>query len=205
MKLRNTGIFMAMLFCAACLTGCGEGESDSSAADSANSAAESSAETEAAQETTEMTPGKHHIVIESAEVSLADLKAQDYTVPIMVTLDKNAGIIYSEWGAWVDERCTFTADNQVMGLAFQTYYSINEEKNFIWTAWASAGTENAYSGWMILLNIVLPEDAAPGDTYTIEYADMSLADKPHIWKSSSTDWAENGDVTWKNGVITVTE
>lgn len=144
-----------------------------------------------------------HVTIESVEVSLEELKAQEYTVPVMITIDENSGITYSEWGAVVDSRCQFTADNHRMD--YSVYYSINEEHNFMWTAWSSGSQVMDSIGNLLKLEVTLPEDAAVGDSYEIKYQSVSLAEKPHVWSGDSGDWAEVGYVTWTDGGITVVE
>lgn len=198
MKLRNTAILLTLF--AVMLTGCGKGEQTASqAGDTAQLTAEQNAAQSAEQ-------GKHHITVETVEISVADLKAQDYTVPVYVSLDRNAGVTYSEWGVKMDSRCTFTADNSEIDMVMAVYHSINDAEHFLWTAWASAGTPVTRTGHILRLDVKLPMSAAAGDEYTIEYADWSLADKAHIWSGENdVDWAENGDVTWTDGGIIVTE
>ena len=197
MKYRNTGIYLALLLLAAAMTGCGGTQKDP-----ASSAAESKTETSTQQQTEQ---GKHHITVHSVELSLNDLKAKNYTVPVCVSLDKNAGITYSEWGVNVDKRCTFTVDEETEDLAFTVYHSINEKESFMWTAWASGSEVNTKTGNLIWLNVTLPRTAAAGDSYTIDYADWSKADKPHIWSNLNTkeDWVQSDDVTWTDGTITI--
>lgn len=143
-----------------------------------------------------------HVTVENVRISVDELKAQDYTVPVMVILDKNAGITYSEWGLNIDTKCTFTATNN--GLAFNTVYAINDEDHFLWTAWTS-GSEATATGELLEVDVKLPMDAAPGSTYNISYADMSLADKPHVWSNSASDYVAAGQVGWTDGSIVVTE
>ncbi len=185
MKLRNTAVFLACAMLAAAMTGCGKEETPSASQ--------------------EVKQGKHHITVESVEITLAELKEKNYTVPVCVRLDKNAGINYSEWGVKVDKRCTFAVDEETEDLAFVVYHSINEKENFLWTAWASGGQVNTTTGNLMWLNVTLPRTAAAGDRYDIEYADWSKANPPtpHLWNSPDSQWAESGDVTWVDGVITV--
>ena len=145
--------------------------------------------------------GKLHITVETVEVSLDDLKAKDYTVPVKVMLDKNPGITYSEWGLKLDNRCTYTADSK--GLDFATVSYINDSKAFLWTAWTSGAQLADYTGSLLCVNVKLPLDAQPGTTYTLEYADWSLADAPHLWQSTSQNWVEANEIGWVNGGVTV--
>lgn len=197
MKLRRTAIF-AILFAAMALsmTGCGGG------------AASGTDPTDAPQSTAATEPiqmGDIHVTIDSVSISLSDLKAKDYTVPVYISLDSNSGITYSEWGALVDARCTFTASNSTKNnLIISEYYSINDEMHFIWNAWAAAA-DMTDTGNILLLHVTLPKNTKAGDTFPITYADWSMGDTPHKWMGSSNDWAVAGSVTWADGGITVTE
>ncbi|MDE6776400.1 MAG: hypothetical protein K2O52_02510 [Oscillospiraceae bacterium] len=143
-----------------------------------------------------------HVTIQNVEISLDDLKSQDYVVPVMVTLDENAGINYAEWGALVDSRCKFTADNSE--LDYSVVYSINDEEHFMWTAWSGGSEIITTTGNLLKLEVTLPQDAAVGDSYEINYQSVSLAEKPHAW-SGEQNWASDGYVTWTDGGITVVE
>ncbi len=177
MKLRNTAVFLTLCLCSALLCGCGK-DGDSAARDTAM-----------------------QITIESKELSMETLQAQDYTVELYVTLDKNSGVTYSEWGISFDERLTVTANSK--GLPFNTVSSVNDEKHFLWTAWASASVDDT-TGELLQLVVTLPEDARAGDSYAFTYADVSAADKPHVWQGDK-NWVEENEVSWTNGVITLTE
>lgn len=196
MNFKNTGIkFLAAGMALMMLCGCG-GTAE-------NSIAETAAPT---QESTEPPrQGKHHITIETVEISAADLEAQDYTVPVWITLDKNAGVTYAEWGAIVDDRCTFTAGDTKQPMALKVYHSINDAEHFLWTAWAYAGEPDESVGPIFLLDVKLPMSAKAGDFYTVNYADWSLADKAHIWSNNESDWVALDEVTWVDGGIKVVE
>ena len=142
-----------------------------------------------------------HITVEDVKISRSELAASDYTVPVLITLDKNPGITYSEWGLYVDGKCTFTANKDT--TVFHPEFYINDEKHFIWTAWMSSSIDTN-TGSMLELQVKLPMDAAPGSHYPITYADTSQADKPHLWQGDS-DWASLGNVDWTDGGITVTD
>lgn len=197
MKFRNTAIFLALGLCAALLTGCGGEEKTSSVSEDIAATQESAIEG--------VVQGKHHITVETVEISAADLKAQDYTVPVYIRLDKNAGITYSEWGAQIDDRCTFSVDDEADDLAMTVYFAENAEEHFLWTAWASGGGVNDRTGNILRVLVKLPMNAAAGDFYTVDYADWSLADKGHAWSCNDSDWAESGDVTWTDGGVRVIE
>ncbi|MDE5754197.1 MAG: hypothetical protein K2H89_06635 [Oscillospiraceae bacterium] len=144
-----------------------------------------------------------HVTVESVEVTLDELKAQDYVVPVMITIDENSGISYAEWGVLVDERCKYTADNRK--LDYSVYYSINEEENFMWTAWSAGADILDDIGNLLKLEVIIPEDAAVGDSYGIKYQAMSLAEKPHVWSTDADDWVRNGYISWTDGGITIVD
>lgn len=144
-----------------------------------------------------------HVTVESVEVTLEELQAQDYVVPVMIRITENSGITYAEWGALVDERCQFTADNHKLDYA--VYYSINDEKHFMWTAWSSGAELMDSTGGLLKLEVIVPEDAVVGDHYGIEYQAVSMADKPHVWSNDTDDWVSDGYVTWTDGGITVVD
>lgn len=146
--------------------------------------------------------GDMHITIESKEIALNDLKASDYKVSLLVTLDKNGGITYSEWGVHTDERCTVECSSKK--LDFSTFSSVNAELHFLWTAWASTSADDT-TGSLLTLDITLPKDTKAGDVFTFQYADINVMDKPHVWKSEETDWVAQDAVTWTDGSITIKE
>ncbi len=145
-----------------------------------------------------------HITIQSVEISEADLKANDYTVPVYVELDQNAGITYAEWGADYDSRCTLNYTSFGNDVDFNTVCSINEENHFFWTAWASS--ENIdQPGNLILLYLTLPKKASAGDTFPITYASFSHGAKAHVWNNNEKNWVTDGVIGWTDGGVTVTK
>ncbi len=225
MKFRYMELLLPCCLCLMLLAGCGAKNTESSSenpnfADDANSAlpvesaTEENASPEAEQEATQKTipisqtksdgSSDIHITVQNVEVSAADLKDQDYIVPVYVTLDENSGISYVEWGIQFDERCAVTADSDDDMIKFETLCSVNDDKHFLWAAWASAETKTR-TGGMLLLHVQLPEDAAPGDFYSINYASMSLVNKPHVWETSQKSYVTDGYISWTDGGITVTE
>ncbi len=203
MKLRNTAFLLSCTILAAVLTGCSTTNDPAASQIEGTEKAQSAGETEAATEA--VTKGKIHINVETVEISLADLQAQNYTVPVMVMLEENAGVNYTEWGLSMDERCTFAVDEEAEDLAMTVYHAVNDEQHFLWTAWAAAGVPNEKTGPIMVLELTLPKDAAAGELYTVKYADWSLADKAHVWSNDNDKWSENGDVTWVDGGVRVTE
>lgn len=142
-----------------------------------------------------------HITVETVDVSLDDLKANDYTVPLLISIDKNPGINYSEWGLKLDERCTYTADES--GMKYATVSFINDEKHFLWTAWTSGADIKTATGSLLTLYVTVPQDAKPGTTYSVEYADWSLANAAHIWQGGDNDWVSTDQVSWTDGGVVI--
>ncbi len=177
MKLRNLAVLSAFCFCSLAFFGCSD-ESDAPAK-----------------------KATMHITVESKNVSVSELQAQNYTVPLYITLEQNGGITYAEWGLHLDPRVTVTASSK--GLPFNTYSSVNDEKHFLWTAWASGSLDDT-TGELLQIEVTLPSTAKSGETYEIRYADVSAVDKPHVW-TGNKDWVDLGEVTWTDGGITVVD
>ena len=146
--------------------------------------------------------GKLHVSVATVDISMDQLKAQDYKVPVLVTLDKNPGIIYSEWGLHIDPKCTFTSDSDE--CKFKTVYVNNDEQHFVWTAWVNSAVYTK-TGSLLQVELKLPMDAKPGDFFTVGYADTSLAKKGDVWSDGETDYANmDGGVTWTDGGVNIT-
>ena len=145
--------------------------------------------------------GKLQISVPTVEVSADQLKSQDYTVDLLITLDKNPGISYSEWGLQLDKRCTYTADTD--GLPIDTVFFINDSSNFLWTAWTSGSKETSKTGGILKLHVKLPRDAKSGTSYPITYADTSLQPAPHVWQGSESNWVSSKEIGWTNGGVIV--
>ena len=90
------------------------------------------------------------------------------------------------------------------GCYFSTVSAINDETNFLWTAWASTELKTT-TGSLLNVYVKLPMDAAPGSTYTIAYSNSSATGSPHQWTDGTNNWAEADAVGWTNGTITVVE
>lgn len=145
--------------------------------------------------------GKLQIGIQTVEVTPEQLKSNDYTVDLLVSLDKNPGITYSEWGLHLDKRCSYTADSD--GLPIETIYSISDTEHFLWTAWTSGSNVTSKTGGMLTLHVKLPRDAKSGTSYPVTYADTSLQPAPHIWQSADNNWVISKQVSWVNGGVVV--
>ena len=209
MKFLKTGMFLFLTCCL--LTACGQTVSQE-AENNTVSVEETAEETVAETSGIEIPDNKTrpdgtadiHVTIENVEVSLEELKTNEYIVPVYVALDQNSGINYAEWGAFYDARCTIEQVPFDDEVDFDTVCSVNAEKHFFWTAWATAN-DNPHTGNLIRLDVTLPQDVKAGDVFEITYSPVSMADKPHIWNSSQNNWVTDGVVGWTDGGITVTE
>ncbi|MEE5993069.1 MAG: hypothetical protein V3G42_07480 [Oscillospiraceae bacterium] len=141
------------------------------------------------------------ITIDTVEISEEELKAQDYTVPVSVTLEKNAGITYSEWGLSYDDRCEVKASTT--RLEYNTVYAFSEDKPFLWTAWSGGAQVFEYESPVLNLSVRLPEDAMVGDFYPIKYESISQANSPHKWSDGTNDWVAMDAVSWNDGGVKV--
>lgn len=204
--------YSVILLLAVCMTGfcaCGKSADNGSASGKPAEQAESKVPkqtVEIVNETRADGTADIFVSIEKKEISVSDLKSSGYVVPVYVSLEQNAGINYTEWGATYDPRCKVEANTSDENVRFDTVYSVNAEENFVWTAWATANL-NEHSGNLLLLKVTLPKNAKAGDTFPIVYSPMSKAKspKPHIWKNSEKDWVKDGVIGWSDGGITVTE
>lgn len=147
--------------------------------------------------------GDIQVTVETVQISPDALKAADYTVPVRIRLDKNSGISYSEWGVQADAGCVLSVDEENDESDFGVYYAVSDSKDFLWTAWATSSKSDTNTGILLTVDVKVPEDAASGDFYGLRYADTSMADKAHIWKSTDADWVSADSVTWTDGGISI--
>ena len=204
MKLWKGALLCMLMLGAVSLAGCNQEEEKLTPPEEAPTQAQ---QEETQEESAQAQPSGDgiHVQVGSAEVTEEELAAQDNTVKIPVTLTQNPGITYAEWGIIMDSRCTFEKDEENPDVTMPVYESINDEEHFMWTAWTSGVEESTDTGCMIVLTVKLPGDAKAGDVYEIRYADMSLAELPHVWSSDTHNFGDENAVTWEDGTITVTE
>ena len=199
-----------VFFLASCLlltafSGCGNKQTDSSAENSpvndSSSAISSQTENTPALNAPSNSEKQIVITVDTIEISPEQLKEQDYIVTLKISLEKNAGISYSEWGLSYDDRCEVMADTD--GLSYNTVYAFSENKPLLWTAW-SGGAQIATSESAILnFSMKLPEDASIGDFYAVNYESMSQANMPHKWSDGTNDWVAMNAVSWNDGGVKV--
>ena len=148
---------------------------------------------------------KLHIEIEQKEISLEELKANEYKVPVLVNITQNPGVKYYEWGAYLDSSspCTMTTNN--MSTDYKTFSSVSDDGRTLWAAWSGGAEEWDYAGSMLEITLTVPMDAQPGASYPIHYLTWSLGDTPHVWSGSAGDWSKDNAVGWTDGGVTITE
>lgn len=212
MNIAKYSLILLLCVCMAGFCACGNSNTSSAGGSDSNVSAEQT-ESKVPKQTIEIVNETRadgtadvFVSIEKKEISVSDLKANDYVVPVYISLEQNAGINYTEWGVNYDPRCKAEANTSDDNVRFDTVYSVNEQESFVWTAWATANL-NEHTGALLLLKMTLPKDAKAGDTFPITYASMSKAKdpKPHIWKNNDKDWVKDGVIGWSDGGITVTE
>ena len=199
------------LFLASCLlltafAGCGKKQTDSSTEippiDDSSFVEELDSENALVEEETiSSSEEKIVITVDTVEVTLDELKEQNYVVPLYVTLEKNAGVTYSEWGLSYDERCKMTADTDQ--LNYSTVYAFSSNNPFLWTAWSGGSQIFTYESPILRLYMRLPEDAMVGDFYAVNYESISQANMPHKWSDGKNNWVAMNAVSWNDGGVRV--
>ncbi len=143
-----------------------------------------------------------HIAIEIDRITLTmdELAALEYTVPIYVRLTENSGFNAAEFGVQIDERCILGKD--IKWLDYDDGYAAASD-SMVWRT--LAGSDDwCGPGTLLKLNLTLPEDAAVGDVYTISYCEQAY--RAHVWSSASGgDLTADGAVAWTDGAIEIIE
>ncbi len=141
----------------------------------------------------------YHITIDTIEVSTDNLKENDYTIPLYISLENNAGFAKSNWEVAVDKRCTFSVNEEKKYLAFNSftdYYEINSRDNTL----STNGFGKQKTGKMLCLLVTLPTNAEPGNFYPVTYTSERSA-----WWSDTDTEINNDDISWTNGGIYIIE
>ena len=122
------------------------------------------------------------VVLEMPSISLTleELKAGNYTVPICIELSRYEPMDYMEFGILADERVTttFTGDQHVAGsYGYTVEHTVSSQSNInpnmYWVVWASNGNQETFNSLGLLL-VTLPEDAAEGDQFDISFLDKGV-------------------------------
>jgi hypothetical protein len=150
------------------------------------------------------------VAIDQKEVTVDELKDMNYQVPIFVRLADNAGVNAVEFGVTVDDRCTFSVVSdpfEAMSQAGEMVaWGMTYETNgqLTWQTWAAAKADTkANNIGVILYMVTVPQDAKPGDKYTIDYVKENT--KLHIWSNEvdNVDHVAAGTVDFTNGYIVI--
>ncbi len=151
------------------------------------------------------------ITVDTVTLTLSELEAMDYKVPVGVAFTSNAGLMAYEFGIKVDDRCTYVAidDDEDFDISLQSKITVmaignSEDGTFSWFTWASATTIDK-TGYTVIIYVTVPETAEVGDFYTVDY--LSATTKDHLFKDSSlsADYVASDLVTWIDGGIEIVE
>ncbi len=132
-------------------------------------------------------------------------------VPVYVRLDSPHQPLTSlEFGINVDERCTcrnITSSKEALklgGEGLDIAIITSQAGNLSWNAWAN-GTGDTDSEMLMLVAVTLPEDAAYGDCFMVDYlADND--DVEHCWKYAIDGivvYSDIGMFTYESGYILI--
>lgn len=163
------------------------------------------------------------IAIEQITVSLDELAAANYQVPVMVKVNPNPGVNALEFGVKCDlDYTTITKSKELKnykdlatagdsiadGLdATMTVKSSAVEPGLTWMTFAVADTDETLENFVMLL-VKVPEDAKSGDTYAIDYAEVGAGGaSKNIFQvkenGTTTDYVNLNDFTGSDGFIKI--
>ena len=167
---------------------------------------------------------KIHIDIEKKQLTIDELKAMNYKVPVAMKLTKNVGENAAEFGIVADALFTYETTqefNEVLQeyATFNFYgkdsvlYKFYDSSYEVWCGLASA-YEITFTGDIGVLYMTVPDSAEVGDIYHIRYETEAVNYNAitssrnskkcmHFWKSFSTDYTEN--VGWTDGCIEIVD
>lgn len=147
------------------------------------------------------------VSIEQVTLTLDELAAMNYCVPVTVTLTENPGVNAIELGVMVDERCTYEivseyGEDAPNGEMMITGMVADSDGSLSWLAWASASVMPR-TGVLAYYNVTVPRNAAAGDVYTLEY--LSEYYSLHQWNDNINEiyYGELGAVSWTDGYIKI--
>ncbi len=157
-----------------------------------------------------------HVSIDQKEVSLTQLKKNNYEVPVFVRLEQNVNLNAVEFGINVDSQCRFEIINrsdyaELYGESLQMTMSKATIPGMDGYAWLTFGQTSVYyydKSNILLLMVKVPETAKADDKYLIHYLTQSPSNesKQHVWYNfgTNTDYVKSGSVSWTDGWILVT-
>ena len=147
------------------------------------------------------------VEIDQVTLTLDELKAMNYEVPINIVLTENAGINAFAFGVGVEEGCSFTVDMDVQEVMMAVEAAKSSDAEFAWVNGANARTYKKSD--MIICGIVVkvPETAKGGDQFDITYAAQDQEGKKHIWGDTTTkaDYVAAGSADAVDGWIKIAD
>ncbi len=157
-----------------------------------------------------------HVSVDQKEVSLTQLKSNNYEVPVFIRLEQNVNLNAVEFGINVDTRCRFEIINrsdyaELYGEKLQMSMSkaaIPGMEGYTWLTWGQTSDYYYDKSNILLLMVQIPETVQADDKYEIHYLTQSPSNenKQHVWYNfgTNTDYVKNGSVSWTDGWILVT-
>ena len=150
------------------------------------------------------------VAIDQKTLTLDELKALNYQVPIFVRLEKNAGLRSIEFGLQVDSRCDYSvitdsrSAKELTGEILDIEMTYATNNNFIWTAWASAKT-HTYMENLFFLVVDIPTTVSGGEKFSIDYQTNGFGNSTsiHLWKNGSKNYVADGEVSYTDGYIEI--
>lgn len=142
------------------------------------------------------------VKIDSVSIEMEDLSTTGYTIPIYVSLTENPGLTAIEFGLKVDSRCTAkVVTNDAQNPSIISNLTYNQTDELIWIAWAS-GSLMEETGSLVRIDVTLPDDAAAGDTFTVDYVGEAYVS--HQWNDNKENihYGEMG-VSYVDGGISI--
>lgn len=147
------------------------------------------------------------VEVDQKMLTLEELQTAGYQVPVYVRLTENAGINAFEFGVDVDERCSYeivTISRKALELGGEAldYVPAGNKAEIAWFAWANGEVET-YTGTLALIMVTVPEDAQPGDWFSVDY--VAEYSQPHVWHNGidQIDYIEAGNVDFYSGGIQI--
>ena len=169
------------------------------------------------------------VYIDQRTLTINQLKALDYKVPVFVTLEKNAGITAVEFGLEIDSRCSYRIitdtteaweisqnaeevlrnDFAAAPLALNMLFADNSKENMSWGQWASSETFSKNNVKILLVEIELPLSAGSGEHFDVFYRTAGVSTygraSSELWRNEATDYVAAGEVSHIDGYIEIVD
>ncbi|MDE5753218.1 MAG: hypothetical protein K2H89_01535, partial [Oscillospiraceae bacterium] len=157
------------------------------------------------------------VAIDQKTLTLDELEALNYQVPVFVRTDLSGGLNAVEFGIRVDDQCSCSVINshtQAEKLAGEsldihmTYATNAENGNFTWATWAS-DRDNTTMNRLLLLMVDVPKTVSGGEKFDIRYQTTGINPTrvySHLWKNSEKfDYVAADEVDYTDGYIEILE